>query len=83
MKVFGDMIVITFVISGLQILEIIKKNVTKQFLSSEQALSNIRKSALDSFYNYTGDTHDFDFLERFRNRLAKIKEKSIIGLSYT
>ncbi|KAL5256751.1 hypothetical protein ACHWQZ_G011870 [Mnemiopsis leidyi] len=57
--------------TGLQILEIIKKNVTRQFLNSEEALGNIRKSALESFYNYSGDTMDFDFLERFRNRTHK------------
>ncbi|XP_063674397.1 uncharacterized protein LOC134811484 [Bolinopsis microptera] len=53
--------------TGLQILEKIEKNVTKQFKNSEKNLRNIRKSALESFYNYTGDTNDFDFLERFQD----------------
>ena len=57
-------------LTGLEILEIIKKNVTNQYLNGEEALGNIRKSALESFYNYTGDTNDFDFLDRFKNRLA-------------
>ena len=52
--------------TGLQILEKIKKNVTKQFKNSEMVLKNLRKSALESFYNYTGDSYDFDFLERFQ-----------------
>ena len=52
--------------TGLEILQNIRKNVTKQFEHSAKVLKNIRKSALESFYNYTGDTDDFDFLERFK-----------------
>ncbi|KAL5257658.1 hypothetical protein ACHWQZ_G012542 [Mnemiopsis leidyi] len=52
--------------TGSEILQNIRKNVTKQFEHSEKVLKSIRKSALESFYNYTGDTEDFDFLERFR-----------------
>ena len=54
-------------LTGMDILEQLKTNVTKQFLNSERALANIRETALESFYNYTGDRWDFDFLERFRN----------------
>ena len=67
--------------TGLQILEKIEKNVTKQFKNSEKNLRNIRKSALESFYNYTGDTKDFDFLERFRNVTHKGQKMSYHQLS--
>lgn len=59
--------------TGREILEKIKTNVTKQFVDSENALGKIRESALRSFYNYSGDTYDFDFLERFKNRTHKNK----------
>ena len=60
--------------TGLEILNEVRANVSLQFRNSERALANIRESALKSYYDYQGDRHDFDFLERFKNVLVESKQ---------
>ena len=55
---------------GSEILQELNINITKQFSKSEVSLADIRKAAIESYYDYSGDEKEFDFLERFENKLV-------------